>query len=77
MKSCGAEGAAVDLWNGAKVRQCVSEDSCFCQRRSQPLAYKFLFFFSSFSKIASFLDIVLFKKYLNILGNQCFAHYPL
>ena len=45
----------------------------FCQRRSQPLAYKPLFFFS-FSQVASFLDIVLFKKCLNVLGTLCFDH---
>ena len=48
------------------------EDVDFCQRRSQPLAYKPLFSFSS--QVASFLDIVQFKKYLNILGTQCLAH---
>ena len=42
----------------------ISTVTYFCQRRSQPLAYKLLFFSSSSSsnKDASFLDIVLFKK---------------
>ena len=41
----------------------ISTVTYFCQRRSQPLAYKLLFFSSS-NKDASFLDIVLFKKLL-------------